>query len=53
LLCQLSVVYDLAPLIRLAGTVAGGVTPWSERHIEGMLRFAYGWDVDLAREVGP
>ncbi|OGQ81075.1 MAG: hypothetical protein A2289_14490 [Deltaproteobacteria bacterium RIFOXYA12_FULL_58_15] len=53
LLAQASVVYDITSSMRVAGTITGGTTPWAEAQVEGMLRFAYGWDVDLAREVGP
>jgi hypothetical protein len=53
LLGQLSVTYDILDSLRVAATVAGGTTPWAEAQIEGMLRIAYGWNVDLAREVGP
>ena len=53
LLGQLSVVCDLVDQLRIAATVAGGTTPWSEAHLEGMVRVAYGWNVDLATEAGP
>lgn len=53
LLGQLSVTYDIFDSLRVAATVAGGTTPWAEAQLEGMLRLAYGWNVDLAREVGP
>jgi hypothetical protein len=29
------------------------VTPWAKSQVEGMLRFAYGYDVDFSREVAP
>jgi hypothetical protein len=50
---QASLTYDLTPSIRLAGTVAGGSTPWAKSQVEGMVRFAYGYDVDFGREVAP
>ncbi len=50
---QLSAVYDVTSSIRLAATVAGGSTPWAKSQVEGMLRFAYGYEVDFAREMGP
>jgi hypothetical protein len=53
LLAQASVIWDITPSIRVAGSVAGGTTPWAEAQLEGMLRFAYGWDVDFVREVAP
>ncbi len=53
MLGQFSAVYDLATNLRLAATVAGGSTPWAKSQIEGMLRFAYGYDIDFSREVAP
>lgn len=53
ILGQLSVIYDIFDSLRVAATVAGGSTPWAEAQLEGMLRIAYGWNVDLASEVGP
>jgi hypothetical protein len=50
---QASVIYDIRPNMRLAASFAGGSTPWAEHQVEGMLRFAYGYEVDFAREVAP
>ena len=53
ILGQISAVYDISKNIRIASTVSGGVTPYASQQIEAMFRFAYGYDVDLSREVGP
>ncbi len=50
---QGSVIVDIAPSMRLAASLAGGTTPWAKTQIEGLLRFAWGWDVHFAREVAP
>ncbi|MBI5508570.1 MAG: hypothetical protein HY903_07440 [Deltaproteobacteria bacterium] len=53
LIGQASASYDITRSIRLAATVAGGQTPWAKSQVEGMLRFAYGYNVDFGREVAP
>ncbi len=53
LLLQGSAIVDLIDELRLAATLAGGTTPWASTQLEGMVRLMYGWNVDLAREVGP
>ena len=50
---QLSAIYDLAPSMRIAATVSGGMTPFAESQVEGFVRFAYGYETDLAREATP
>lgn len=50
---QMSVVYDLSRSMRVVASVAGGSTPFAESQVEGMLRFAYGYNVDFDREVTP
>jgi hypothetical protein len=50
---QASVTYDFTKTIRVAATIAGGVTPWAKFQVESMLRLAYGYDVDFGREVAP
>ncbi len=46
-LAQGSVIYDITPDMRVAVTVAGGVTPFAESQVEAMARFAYGYALDL------
>jgi hypothetical protein len=48
---QVSGIYDLTSSMRVAATVSAGRTPWAESQVEGMLRFAYGFDVDLSPEA--
>lgn len=43
-----SVTYDVTAQTRLAATLSAGVTPWEELRTEAMLRFAYGYNVDLS-----
>ncbi len=50
---QVSAVYDLTRAMRIVASVAGGTTPFAQSQVEGMLRFAYGYNVDLDREVAP
>ncbi|MBI3179989.1 MAG: hypothetical protein HYZ27_10035, partial [Deltaproteobacteria bacterium] len=49
-LAQGSIIYDITPDMRLAVTVAGGVTPFARSQVEAMARFAYGYEVDIGRE---
>jgi hypothetical protein len=53
LLGQASLVYDIAPSLRLAGTATVGTTPLASVQFEGLIRFEYGLNMDLSREVGP
>lgn len=50
---QVSGIYDITSSMRVAATVSAGRTPWAKSQIEGMLRFAYGFDIDLAPEATP
>lgn len=52
-LASLSGTYDIAPSMRVIATVQGGMTPYAESQVEGFLRFAYGFETDLAREWTP
>jgi hypothetical protein len=49
----LGLVWDVAPSWQLAATSTGGATPREEWLIDGMLRVAYGYHVNLGREVWP
>jgi len=53
LLGTAGVVWDVAEAIQLAATTTAGATPREKWTVSGMLRFAYGYQVDLGREVGP
>jgi hypothetical protein len=48
---QVSGIYDITSSMRVAATVSAGRTPWAESQVEGMLRFAYGFDIDLSPEA--
>jgi hypothetical protein len=49
----LSLLWDIGPSMQLNGTLGMGKTPSAELQVEGLLRFTYGYGLDLAREVGP
>lgn len=50
---QASATFDILPSLRVVATAAGGVTPYTRYEVEGMLRLAYGYETDLAREWIP
>lgn len=49
----LSLLWDIRPDMQLTGTAGLAHTPSAEVQFEGLLRFTYGYGLDLAREVGP
>ena len=50
---HVSLGYDFSPAVRLVGTASAGSSPYASYELEGMIRFAYGYQVDLSREYGP
>lgn len=49
---QTSLSYDLGESMTLVGNVAAGATPYADWQVEGMIRFVYGFDLELNQELG-
>jgi hypothetical protein len=52
-LAAVNAIYEFTPSMRLIGSVTGGSTTLAKAEVEGLLRFAYGFDAGFGREVKP